>query len=153
MEENTVRLVEGTGNNTGFVELYSLGQWVPICPDFWDILDASVVCRELGYLTAVSTTVKIRYNYQHYRGFTTYTFSCTGDESTLKQCSTSDRRYCNPYYYSSQSSRYYYYLAFVNCSGESIRDAMFCKNNYVQIFDHRKHICTKLIIRCLIHCH
>ena len=121
MEENTVRLVEGTGNNTGFVELYSLGQWVPICPDFWDILDASVVCHELGYLTVVSTTVKIRYNYQHYRGFTTYTFSCTGDESTLKQCSTSDRRYCNPYYYSSQSSRYYYYLAFVNCSGESIQ--------------------------------
>ena len=153
MEENTVRLVEGTGNNTGFVELYSLGQWIQICPDFWDILDASVFCRELGYLTVVSTTVKIRYNNRHYRGFTTYTYSCTGDESTLKQCSTSDRRYCNPYYYSSQSSRYYYYLAFVNCSGESIKYAMFCKNNYVRIFDHRKHICTKLIITCTIHCH
>ena len=109
MEENTVRLVEGTGNNTGFVELYSLGHWIPLCGYFWDILDASVVCRELGYLTVVSTTVKIRYNYQHYRGFTTYTFSCTGDESTLKQCSTNER-YCS-----------YYYLAFVNCSGEFLQ--------------------------------
>ena len=113
MEENTVRLVEGTGNNTGFVELYSLGHWVPICGYFWDILDASVVCRELGYLTVVSTTVKRHYNY--YRGHTTYTYSCTGDESTLKQCSTSYRRYCYSY------SRYYYYSPFVNCSGESIQ--------------------------------
>ena len=108
MEENTVRLVEGTGNNTGFVELYSLGHWVPICSYFWDILDASVVCRELGYLTAVSATVKRRYNYKYYRGFISYTYSCTGDESTLKQCSTNEH-YCNPYY-----------SAFVNCSGEFI---------------------------------
>ena len=119
MEENTVRLVEGTGNNTGFVELYSLGQWVPICPDFWDILDASVVCHELGYLTAVSTTVKRDYNYRYYyRPLTTYTYSCTGDESTLKQCSTSHEHRCNYYYY---YYYYYSYSAFVNCSGESIQ--------------------------------
>ena len=114
MEEHAVRLVEGPGNNTGFVELNFLGQWVPICPNFWDILDASVVCRELGYLTAVSATVQRRYNYwYYYRRITTYTYSCTGDESTLKQCSTSYERRCNYYYYS--------YSAFVNCSGESIQ--------------------------------
>ena len=115
MEENTVRLIESIGNNTGFVELYSLGQWVPICGYFWNILDASVVCRELGYLTAVSATRKIHDNYRYYRGYT-YTHSCTGDESTLKQCSTSYRRY-----YSLYSSCYYYYSAFVNCSSESIQ--------------------------------
>ena len=111
MEENTVHLVDGTGNNTGFLELNLLGQWVPICPDFWDILDASVVCRELGYLTAVSATVKrhSNFSYWYYRGFTTYTYSCTGEESTLKQCSTNEH-YCN-----------YYYSAFVNCSGKFIQ--------------------------------
>ena len=114
MEENTVRLVEGTGNNTGFVELNLLGQWVPICGYFWDILDAIVVCRELGYRTVVSTSVQR--HYRHYRGFTPYTYSCTGDESTLKQCSTSHKHRCNyDYYY------YYSYSAFVNCSGESIQ--------------------------------
>ena len=121
MEEITVRLVQGTGNNTGFVELNLLGQWVQICGWYsWDILDASVVCRELGYLTAVSATVKTRYNYQYYyRRFTTYTYSCTGDESTLKQCSTSYEHYCNYYYYSPRYYYYYYYnSAFVNCSGE-----------------------------------
>ena len=116
MEEDTVRLVGGTGNNTGFVELNFLGHWVPICPYFWDMLDASVVCRELGYLTAVSTTVQRHYNYRYYRHFATYTYSCTGDESTLKQCSTSYEHRCNYYYY-----YYYYSSAFVNCSGESIQ--------------------------------
>ena len=123
MEENTVRLIKSIGNNTGFVELYSLGHWIPICGYFWDILDASVACRELGYLTAVSTTRKIHDNYRYFRGYT-YTYSCTGDESTLKQCSTSYRRYCYRYYYyyySLYSSRYYYYSAFVNCSSESIQ--------------------------------
>ena len=110
MEENTVRLVEGTGNNTGFVELYRLEQWIPICGSSWDILDASVVCRELGYLTAVSATVKRHYNY-HYYG--SYTYSCTGDESTLKQCSTYQHYYF--YYYNC------YNAAFVNCSGEFIQ--------------------------------
>ena len=106
MEDNTVRLVDGTGNTAGFVELYHLGQWVPICGSSWDILDASVVCRELGYLTAVSATRKIHDNYRYYRGYT-YTYSCTGDESTLKQCNT----FIQHYYYC-------YYSAFVNCSGE-----------------------------------
>ena len=125
MEEKTVRLVEGTGNNTGFVELNLLGQWVPICVFYWDILDASVVCRELGYPTAVSATHKRRYNYRYwyYRRFTTYTYSCTGDESTLKQCSTSYERRCNYYYY-----YYYYYSPFVNCSGESIQ---ICLRTYI----------------------
>ena len=113
MEENTVRLVDGTGNNTGFVELNLLGQWILICPYSWDMLDASVVCRELGYLTAVSTTLERNYNYRYYRRFTTYAYSCTGDESTLKQCSTSYEHRCN--YHN------YYYSAFVNCSGESIQ--------------------------------
>ena len=107
MEDNTVRLIEGTGNNAGFVELNLLGQWVPVCGYSWDILDASVVCRELGYLTAVSAIVKRHYNYRYYRG---YTYSCTGEESTLKQCSTTYKRYCS-----------YYYSAFVNCSGESVQ--------------------------------
>ena len=109
MEENTVRLVEGTGNNTGFVELNLLGRWVPICGYSWDILDASVACRELGYLTAVSATLKGHSYYYRFNTRLTYTFSCTGDESTLKQCSTNER-YCN-----------YYYSAFVNCSGELIQ--------------------------------
>ena len=121
MEENTVRLVGGPGKNAGFVELNLLGQWVPICGHYsWNILDASVVCRELGYLTAVTAVTVYdsyyRYNYQYYRGYTTYTYSCTGDESTLKQCSTSYEHYCDRDHFHSRLQ-----LAFVNCSGDFIQ--------------------------------
>ena len=115
MEDSTVRLAKGIGNNTGFVELILLGQWVPICGYSWDILDASVVCRELGYPTAVSATRKRRYNSPSYGVYITY--SCTGDEAALKQCSTSYQHLQNFYFY-------YYYCynsAFVNCSGEFIQ--------------------------------
>ena len=137
MEENTVRLVGGPGKNAGFVELYFLGQWVQICGHSWDMLDASVVCHELGYLTAVTVYSYYSYNYRHYRGYTTYSYSCTGDESTLKQCSTSYEHRCD--------YNYDYDSAFVNCSGESIHkmQCLIINDTHVLHF----------IIRCTIHYH
>lgn len=48
----TVRLVGGLGPHEGRVEICKNGEWATICGGlFWNHMDASVICRQLGYPT------------------------------------------------------------------------------------------------------
>ena len=51
-----VRLVNKTGYEVdvaGRVEVYYGGEWGSICVYNWDLVDAIVICRQLGYARAI----------------------------------------------------------------------------------------------------
>ena len=50
-DEVSVRLVNGTSERNGRVELCWNNQWKAVCDSGWDQAEARTVCTELGYLT------------------------------------------------------------------------------------------------------
>ncbi|KAM4598236.1 scavenger receptor cysteine-rich type 1 protein M160-like [Polymixia lowei] len=84
-ESASVRLVNGTGPCSGRVEVYHRGQWGTVCDNSWDIIDAKVVCRQLGCGKALDT--KYRAYFGEGSGDILMSgVTCSGSEETLLQC-------------------------------------------------------------------
>ena len=49
--DGAVRLGNGSSSNEGRVEICYNVEYGTVCDDFWDELEAMVVCRQLGYLS------------------------------------------------------------------------------------------------------
>ena len=90
-----VRLVNGSTEYEGRVEVYYKGEWGTVCDNGWDFIDADVVCRQLGFGPAVDITFygggsgEIWLNY----------VDCDGTESNIGDCPHTGwyYDYCNHY--------------------------------------------------------
>ena len=81
-----VRLVGGNDIvHQGRVEVLYNGTWGRVCGDYWDLKDANVVCRQLGFERAVRADKNAAFG----RGKGIIWMNdvrCTGNESSLQEC-------------------------------------------------------------------
>uniref|UniRef100_A0A8C0Q4P2 Galectin-3-binding protein n=2 Tax=Canis lupus familiaris TaxID=9615 RepID=A0A8C0Q4P2_CANLF len=52
VKDGDMRLANGDTANEGRVEIFYSGRWGTVCDNLWDLMDASVVCRALGFENA-----------------------------------------------------------------------------------------------------
>ena len=81
---STVRLVDGFAPSEGRVEVYHNGEWGTVCNDMWNLANARVVCKQLGFHDVLNYNAKA---YGQGSGkILMDNVQCVGTETALQHC-------------------------------------------------------------------
>ena len=79
-------------NYAGRVEVFYQGKWGKICRNKWDINDVKVVCKQLGFQSAVAEFIGMDTKDENI-SVVMSNVACTGQESVLASCKRFDGRH------------------------------------------------------------
>ena len=79
-------------NYAGRVEVFYHGKWGKICRNEWDINDANVVCKQLGFQSALAEFIGMNTTDENIP-VAMSNVACTGQESFLASCKRSDGKH------------------------------------------------------------
>ena len=82
---SALRLVGGSRSWEGRVEVFHNNIWGTVCDDSWDIEDARVICRQLGYPDAVSSPWSARFGAGRGQIWLD-DVNCQGNETSIVYC-------------------------------------------------------------------
>lgn len=86
-KDGDMRLVNGASASEGRVEIFYRGRWGTVCDNLWNLLDAHVVCRALGYENATQALGRAAFG-PGKGPIMLDEVECTGNESSLANCSS-----------------------------------------------------------------
>lgn len=87
VKDGDMRLANGDAANQGRVEIFYGGQWGTVCDNLWDLTDASVVCRALGFENATEALGRAAFG-PGTGPIMLDEVECTGTEPSLANCTS-----------------------------------------------------------------
>ena len=81
-----IRLVGGSNDTEGRVEVLIQDQWGTVCDDYWNTNDAMVVCRQLGLPAEGAQAVRYAHFGQGDGPIVLDNVRCTGSEAYISDC-------------------------------------------------------------------
>ncbi|XP_070556087.1 uncharacterized protein [Ptychodera flava] len=144
--QQTGKLTNGTTPYEGRVEMLTEKYgWTPVCDEHWDMSDADVLCRDIGYMEGAMSHDSPRTGDVTLSTSCVVNVTCKASSTTFQECSHNIISDCNDCYQAKATCNFYGYHGcyyFSNCDNSvwTGHDNMtiqycveFCRNNDTSI--------------------